>query len=181
MAEDDVDDFLKCAIRCKQGETDRIPRGEPLESHPLIAIEPGYVFRGPEGKMWRVVGEDLESDEVRLKAIGTADRTATSRANLSKQVVDGGWERVEIITTVGESDGIVSDDTRDRVEDMLLHFPEVTDTERRDAIGLINSRSREFQEDPHMEDVTAEFVVDHSLEDAGVPREERLAIVEELF
>ena len=74
---------------------------------------------------------------------------------------------------------VVGEEMVEDVATALDLQPEVSEQVAQDAIQLILTRAREFPREGM--DVDAEFIVTHALEDAGVGREERLAIVDDVF
>lgn len=75
---------------------------------------------------------------------------------------------------------IVSEETIDRVESYLKGSGKISTEQRNEAIDLLKQRSKEWDDDLRMS-ADPDFIVYHALEDAGVPREERLAVTTDLF
>lgn len=77
--------------------------------------------------------------------------------------------------------GIVDEQTIEAVDQRLEADGKTDDQTRRDAVHLIRTRAEDYETDPDMGDVGPKFIVEHALEDAGVHREVRMAVRDELF
>jgi hypothetical protein len=116
---------------------------------------PEVVFN-PQGEPWQVVETFREADELTIQR---EDR----RDGITRMAIASGeWNTLEMI--------------QDFVAEALKDSPEVDRTTRDDAVQLIRSRSKDTE---LSDNVDLEFIIESSLKDAGVPREDRIAIQQE--